>query len=156
LLAAHRAAILPPTIQFSFVTMAWTPRFSRQRLLEFPEPDAALSQEDATIHSKGATNALQDHHSGTLAAAHQLVKDRILLPTLELYANELKKTHQAWQERLSQAKPGRDPNQITSEALEIALAQMENSLPFASPLDESETLSLDEAMASILNHTSPA
>jgi hypothetical protein len=42
----------------------------------------------------------------------ELRKDRKLLPTLELYARELKTSHEAWKEVLSQAKPGSDPSRI--------------------------------------------
>ena len=77
-----------------------------------------------------------------------------LLPTLETYAKELKTSHEAWKETLSQAKPGSDPSQIASEAMEMALKELEDRLPSASPQDESEALSLDEAMAFIRRHTS--
>ncbi len=77
----------------------------------------------------------------------QLRKERKLLPTLEIYAKELKESHEAWKEQLSQAKPGSDSNQIASEAMEMALKDMEDRLPPESPTDERETLSLDQAMA---------
>jgi hypothetical protein len=38
----------------------------------------------------------------------QLRKERKLLPALELYAKELKASHESWKEVLSQAKPGSD------------------------------------------------
>jgi hypothetical protein len=86
----------------------------------------------------------------------QLRKDRKLLPTLELYARELKTSHEAWKEVLSQAKPGSDPSQIASEALEIALKELEDRLPSAPPREDQEALSLDGAMAFIRRHTSRA
>jgi hypothetical protein len=79
----------------------------------------------------------------------------MLLSTVELYASQLKTRHEAWKDCLSQAKPG-NASQIASQALEIALAEMENCLPFASPRGDSEPLSLEEAMAFIRNHTPPA
>ena len=85
----------------------------------------------------------------------QLRKERKLLPALELYARELKTSHEAWKERLSQTMPGSDPSQIASEAMEMALKDLEDRLPSASP-QESETLSLDAAMAFIRRHTSRA
>ena len=84
----------------------------------------------------------------------QLRKDRKLLPTLEIYARELKTSHEAWKEILSQARPGSDPSQIASEALEMALKELEDRLPSESPQDEQEPLSLDAAMAFIRSHTS--
>ena len=86
----------------------------------------------------------------------QLRKNRKLLPTLEIYAHELKTSHQTWAEVLSQAKPGSDPSQIASEAQEMALKEMEEHLDPGSPRSENEPLSLDAAMASVRRHTSRA
>ena len=55
----------------------------------------------------------------------QLRKDRTLLPTMERYASELKTSHEAWKERLSELRPGSDPSQIASEAMEMALQELE-------------------------------
>ena len=79
---------------------------------------------------------------------------RRLLPTLETWAKDLKTSHEAWKETLLQAKPGSDPIQISSEALEMALKELEDRLPSVSPPHDQEPLSLDEAMASIRSHTS--
>jgi hypothetical protein len=49
----------------------------------------------------------------------QLRKDRKLLPTMELYAKELKRSHEAWKEQLSQQRPDSDPSQVASEALPL-------------------------------------
>jgi len=84
----------------------------------------------------------------------QLRLTRRLLPTLETCAKELKVSHEAWKETLSQAKPGSDPSQIASEALEMALKELEDRLPSASPRDEREAPSLDKAMAYVRSHTS--
>ena len=63
----------------------------------------------------------------------QLRRTRKLLPTMETYAKELKTSHEAWKETLSQARPGSDPSQIASEAMEMALKELEDRLPSASP-----------------------
>jgi hypothetical protein len=84
----------------------------------------------------------------------QLRKERKLLTTLEFYAGELKESHEAWKELLDLANPGSDQSQIASEALEIALKGLEDRLPSVSETGEEETLSLDEAMAYLINHTS--
>jgi hypothetical protein len=84
----------------------------------------------------------------------ELRQSRKLLPALELYARELKDSHEAWKERLLQATPASDPSQIASEAMELALKDMEDRLPSESHQDESEALSLDQAMAHISRHTS--
>ena len=84
----------------------------------------------------------------------QLRKNRKLLPTLELYAKELKTSHEAWKELLSQLRPGSDQSQIASEALEMALKELEDRLPSESPPDDNEALFLDAAMAFIRRPTS--
>jgi hypothetical protein len=81
----------------------------------------------------------------------QLRVTRRLLPTLDDWAKDLKTSHEAWKETLLQAKPGSDPIQISSEALELALKELEDRLPSASPQDEDETL--DKAMAHVRSHT---
>jgi hypothetical protein len=84
----------------------------------------------------------------------QLRNYRKLLTTMEKYARELKTSHEAWKETLAQERPGSSQDQIASEALEIALKELEDRLPPASHLSDNETLSLDAAMAFIRSHTS--
>jgi hypothetical protein len=80
------------------------------------------------------------------AMHEQLRKERKLLPTMEKYAHELKTSHEAWQEMLLGLRPGSDRTQIASEALELALKEMEDRLPSESPRDGSEPQFLDAAM----------
>jgi len=86
----------------------------------------------------------------------RLRKQQMLLSTVESYASQLKTRHEAWKEMLSQAKPGSDPSQVASEALEIALAELEDRLPFGSPRQDSEPLSLEAAMVFLRSHSLPA
>jgi hypothetical protein len=83
-----------------------------------------------------------------------LRQSRKLLPTLEFYASELKDSHEEWKDRLLQANPDSDPSQIASEAMELALKDLEDRLPSESNQGESDTLSLDQAMAHISRPTS--
>src|SRR5580693_5211169 len=76
----------------------------------------------------------------------QLRLTRRLLPTLETCAHQLKASHEAWKETLGEGNPGSNPSQIASEALEIALKELEDRLPPVSPPDDQEPLSLDQAM----------
>ena len=86
----------------------------------------------------------------------QLRLTRTLLPTLEAFAQELKTGHEAWKEALTHLRPGHDLSQISSVALEMALKDLEDRLPFEFPPDGTEPLSLDAAMAFINNiHTLP-
>ena len=79
----------------------------------------------------------------------QLRKKRLLLPALDRYAAELKRRHDALKDQLSRRKPGSDPSQISSEALEIALKELEDSLHSWFPRKNDEVLSLEEAMTFI-------
>lgn len=78
---------------------------------------------------------------------HQLRRSRQLLPALDQYANQLKTLHADWKETLAQSRPDSNESQIASEALEMALKDMEDRLPTATRRGEPETLSLDRAMA---------
>ena len=72
---------------------------------------------------------------------------------METCAVELKASHETWKETLAQANPGSDPAQISSEAMEIAIKELEDRLPSVSAQDEMEPLSLDKAMAFVLTHS---
>jgi hypothetical protein len=87
---------------------------------------------------------------------NRLRKQRLLLPVLDRCAKALKASHEAWKDCLSQAKPGSDPSQITSEALEIALKDLEDSLSRESRLGTDDSHSLDTAIAFIRRRTPPA
>ena len=84
----------------------------------------------------------------------QLRLTRRLLPTMETCSRELKASHETWKEMLTQANPGSDPSQIASEALELAIKELEDRLPTVSQPDDREPLSLDQAMASVAGRTS--
>jgi hypothetical protein len=78
---------------------------------------------------------------------NQLRKERRLLTALERYAGQLKSSHEAWTGRLSRARPGSDPSQIASEALEIALQELEACLTSPSPAGEGKPTPRDAATA---------
>ena len=84
----------------------------------------------------------------------QLRLTRRLLPTMETCAQELKASHEAWKETFSRAKPDSEPSQIASEALEMALTELQDRLLSVSPPDDREPLSLEKAMAFVRNHSS--
>lgn len=79
----------------------------------------------------------------------RLLRTRMLLPTLDRYASRLRDSHLAWKDLLAQARPESSESQIASEAAELALQDLTADLPSESPQDETETLSLDAAMAFI-------
>jgi len=84
----------------------------------------------------------------------QLRKSRQLLPTLEALAANLREHHMTLTEWLEEHHPDSDPSQIPSQALELVVKDLEDCLPTAFPQDGPEALSLDQAMAFILSHTS--
>ena len=86
----------------------------------------------------------------------QLCQEQKALETMEACAVRLKQDHGAYRERLSKARPGSDPQQIASEAMELAIRDLEACLPPATPSDASEAFSLDEAMAFLRRDTPPA
>ena len=83
----------------------------------------------------------------------QLRKDRKLLTVLKNYARELKASHEGWMHLLTQMRPGSDPSQISSEALEIAIREMEDRLPAESQPNGSEAQFLDAAMLFLSRRT---
>ena len=86
----------------------------------------------------------------------RLRASRTLLSTVELQATALKRYHETWMDQLSQAKPGSDPTQIASEALELAMEDLRENLSSGSQASEAEPLSLDEAMTYLRRHSQPA
>jgi hypothetical protein len=77
---------------------------------------------------------------------NQLQRERRMLKTVEQLALELKASHEEWRERLRQLRPRSDPAQIASEAMELAIEELQNRLPSESEADN-DTFSLDAAMA---------
>ena len=75
---------------------------------------------------------------------------------MELYAKELRNSHQAWKQLLTQIRPHSDRNQIASEALEMALKDLEDRLPSESPQNGNEAQILDAAMLFLRHPTSRA
>lgn len=90
------------------------------------------------------------------ALYEQLRASRTLLATMNDTATALRTAHRTWMAELRQANPGLDPSQVSSEALEMAIEDLRASLPPESSTDETETLSLDAAIAFILRPTPPA
>ncbi len=86
----------------------------------------------------------------------RLRSSKRLLTAMDAYATDLKDSHEAWKERLDQAHPGSDPRQISSEAMELAVKELQDRLPSASSANETEQLSQAEAMNPIRKATRPA
>ncbi len=88
----------------------------------------------------------------------QLRKERLLLKALDLYGADLKTRHLYWMDRLSVKWPEILLVQIASEALELAIQDLRDRLlsESAPSSDETEPLSLDEAIEFLRRLTLPA
>jgi hypothetical protein len=86
----------------------------------------------------------------------QLQSNRTLLSTVDRVAGLLRNSHETWISQLRQSRPGTDEQQLASEAMELALQEIESILPTGSDPDETEGLSLDEAMQFLRNHKPPS
>lgn len=84
----------------------------------------------------------------------ELRSSRTLLAAMDTCAVELKASHEAWKDRLGQARPGSDPRQIAAEAMELATLALKDRLHSALPKDETEP-TLDQAMEFLRRHTPP-
>jgi hypothetical protein len=106
------------------------------------------------MHYKTMVLGLLEQHPSLY---QQLHTSRTLLPMLDRYATALQACHVSWMNQLVQTRPDSQPCQISSEALELALQEFQESLPPASSPSDSimEPLSLDAAMAFLNRHTSP-
>ena len=82
----------------------------------------------------------------------QLRLTRRLLPTMESLAKDLKARHDHRKETLATTES--DPIRNSSEAMEMALSELEDRLPSVHPQPDEEALSLDQAMAFVLSHSS--
>jgi hypothetical protein len=76
----------------------------------------------------------------------RLKQTRTLPPTLVHYSRELKRSHEVWKDSLSESKPGSAPSQIASEALELALSDLQERLPLELLPDGNESLTLEEVI----------
>jgi hypothetical protein len=86
----------------------------------------------------------------------QLRSRKMLLTAIDAYGIELKTSHEAWMSMMRLERPNSDRSQIAAEALELAIEDLRDRLPCASPTDEAETLSLDAAMSFLRRHMPPA
>ncbi|MCZ2341335.1 MAG: hypothetical protein LC104_06005 [Bacteroidales bacterium] len=83
----------------------------------------------------------------------QLPMDENPLETLDRLALELKTLHEMYKEQLAPSRADSHPVLISSEALEMALKDLEDRLLPASPVDEPDVFSLDAAMTFLRRHS---
>ena len=75
----------------------------------------------------------------------ELQKTRQLMPTVNSFSAWLKTRHQFWMDQLS--TQGMSESQTGTEAMELAMSELLDSLPLASLPSADEAFSLDAAMA---------
>jgi chromosome segregation ATPase len=114
----------------------------------------SLTQGKADMHYK--TIVLEFLQEQRPKLHDKLRASRMLLSTMENQAVALKRYHETWMDRLSQANPDSDQSQNQSKALELALEDMRENLPSESAPDDLEPFSLDAAMLFIRRHTPSA
>lgn len=82
----------------------------------------------------------------------QLRLNDTLLPTMEQLAVAFRACHLSRMRELAKTQPGSDPALLSSEALELAVQELQDCLPSESPANDNETLSLDQAMIFLQRH----
>lgn len=94
---------------------------------------------------------IQDHPS----LHEHLRQHRLVLAAVRASSTRLRSRHLELTQQLGQRSPGRNPEQTSQEALEIALEEFEMMLPEPeSPTDPH--FNLDRAVASLLEHSRAA
>ena len=80
--------------------------------------------------------------------------DGTLLQSMEQLAAAFRACHLNRMKELAESRPKSDPSQLSSEAMELALQELQDSLPPESPASDgtAETLSLDQAMTFLQRH----
>ncbi len=86
----------------------------------------------------------------------RLRRSRILRAAVDLYATELGKRHLTWEQVIGRTKLGSSQCQIAGEALELAVEELKDCLASVAPSPETDTLSLDDAMAFLRRQMPPA
>ena len=85
----------------------------------------------------------------------RLHRNRTLLRAVNHSAGQLKASHEVWKERLARTNPGESECQIASEALELAIEELEDNLTSGVQADGGQPLTLDGAMAFIRSRPPP-
>ena len=85
------------------------------------------------------------------ALHEQLRASGTLLESMEQLAVAFRSCHLGWMRKLAVTRPGSDPSQLSSEAMELAIQDLKDHLPPPNGSD-GEALSLDEAMTFLQRH----
>jgi len=77
-----------------------------------------------------------------------LQSQRKLLEALDRYSALLKDSHESWTQQLSRQRPGSDKAQVESEAMELALREIQELMASSLPASPSSDDSLPSETAS--------
>ena len=86
------------------------------------------------------------------ALHEQLRASGTLQASMEQLAVAFRACHLERMKELAESRPGSDPAQISSEAMELAVKELQDSLPSESSDADTETFSLDQAMTFLQRH----
>lgn len=86
------------------------------------------------------------------ALHEQLRASGTLLASMEQLAVAFRACHLDRMKALAENRPGSEPYQLSSEAMEMALQELQDSLPAELSDADSETFSLDQAMTFLHRH----
>ncbi len=92
------------------------------------------------------------------ALHRQLRENQTLLESVNRCAADLKACHEYWMHYLDRTRPQSDPRLVKSEAMELALKELQDALRLASPPNGNATtgvLALNDAMT-LLRRRMPA
>lgn len=75
----------------------------------------------------------------------RLRQSRLMLRAVDFYAERLRSSHGTWKSQLARTRPGSSESQIASEALEIAITELEEGLTSGELLEGNQLVPIDEA-----------
>ena len=84
---------------------------------------------------------------------NQLKQNRKLLQTIDAMALELKLRHEQTIAELAEQQPGVAYSVICSQATEIVISELQERLAPTSDHETNEAMSLDQIMASVIQHS---
>lgn len=79
-----------------------------------------------------------------------------LLPSIDMYALELRESHLAWKEAMAREQPELAPELISADALELAVQGLKDRLQDASGQEAPPALSLEDAIRFVRPRTPDA
>jgi len=106
-------------------------------------------QSNPVMHYKTIVLELLQEHT----TLHERLREkRMVLAAVETCSIHLKARHEFWMSQFRNTRTNHEPSQLSSSALEIAVQEFRDDLP-PETMDDSHSLSLDEAMPFLQRYT---